>query len=177
MKNHFSRIRAELEGKALDALLITSGANVFYTSAFHTTGEGDALSVVTKDGAYFITDGRYTEAAQASVRDAELIIRENAASYVPYLKKILSDGQVKRLGFEDAALTVKQYREFSEALPCEFVPASDVLVKLRASKDTDEVKCMRDAQRIADRALTQLLEELRLGMTEKEIAARSEEHI
>ena len=170
--NHFSRIRTELEAKQLDALLITSVANVFYASAFRRSGEGDGLAVVTKDSAFFITDSRYTEAAQATVRDAEIIIRENASSYGPHLKKILSDAQVKRLGFEDEALTVKQYNDFCSALSAEFVPASDVLVKLRASKDEDEIENMRQAQRIADEALTRLFGEILPGMTEKEIAAR-----
>ena len=172
--NHFSSIRAKLAGKGLDAMLVTSEANVFYASAFHTTGQGDALVVVTEKNSWFITDSRYTEAAGAQVKDAKLVQRENAASYVDYLKQILADDGVTKLGFEDASLTVKEFREYEKKLPVALLPASDLLAELRQSKDEDEIRSMKAAQRIADKALEQLLSEIRPGMTEKQIAARLE---
>ena len=80
--NHFKQIRNRMEEKGLDALIITSEANRFYASAFHTTGADDALVIITKKKNYLITDSRYTEAAQAQLKDAELLIRANAATYL-----------------------------------------------------------------------------------------------
>ena len=170
--NHFSQIRKQLSAKGIDAMLVTSASNVFYASAFHTTGEGDALVLVTEKSTTFITDSRYSEAAAAQVQDAEIIIRENAAPYVTHLKEIIQREGFSKLGFEDAALTVKDFQEYKDALPCEFVPASELLLQLRQSKDADEIAHMKAAQAIAEKALLQLLEEIRPGMTEKEIAAR-----
>ncbi len=170
--NHFSQIRAQLQDRQLDAMLITGLPNVFYASGFQTTGEGDALVLVTEKNSYFITDSRYTEAAEAQLEDAVLLIRENAASYSDHLKKLLSRDGVKRLGFEDASLTVKDWSSYRDALSCELVPASGLLQQLRQSKDEEEIRRMKAAQRIAEQALLQLWEEIRPGMTEKEIAAR-----
>ena len=58
------------------------------------------------------------------------------------------------------------------ALPCELVPAADLLAELRAVKDPEELEIMIAAQRIAEKALTDILNEIRPGVTEKEIAAR-----
>ena len=44
----------------LDAVLLTGESNCFYATGF--LGEG--VTVVTKQGAYYITDSRYTEAAK-----------------------------------------------------------------------------------------------------------------
>ncbi len=171
--NHFSKIAAQLEENGIDAILLSSEANRYYASSFHTSGAEDALVVVTKTNSYLITDSRYTEAAQACLKDsAVLLIRENAASYLDYLKQIISNDKVSKLGFEDEALTVKTFQEFNSQLACEFIPASQILAKLRESKDEEEIESLRKAQHIADKALTQLLDEIRPGMTEKEISAR-----
>ena len=170
--NHFKAIGSRLEQYGLDAMLITSQANGFYASGFPTTGAGDALMVVTAKQSYFITDSRYTEAAQKQVKDAVLLQRENAVSYLSILKQILEENSVQKLGFEEEALTVKTFNEYTKELPCTFVPASKLMTELRQSKDDEEIENLKAAQRIADKALTQLLEELKPGMTEKEISAR-----
>ena len=170
--NHFSAIRTQLENRELDALLINSEANRFYASAFHTTGADDALVIVTKKDNYLITDSRYTEAAQAQLKNARLVIRANAESYLDYAAEIFAKDGVKKAGFEDAALTVKEFNSFQAGLPCEFVPASELFLELRQSKDEDEIRSRKAAQKIADKAWTQLLDELKPGMTELEISAR-----
>ena len=52
------------------------------------------------------------------------------------------------------------------------MPAADLLAELRAVKDPEELEIMVAAQRIAEKALTDILNEIRPGVTEKEIAAR-----
>lgn len=170
--NHFSQIRGKLAENGLDAILLNSEPNRFYASAFHTMAEDDGRVLITGEQSYFITDSRYTEAAEAQIRDAEIVIRENAAKYTDILKELLAKHGVKKLGFEECALTVKQFNEYSKELDCEFVPASDLLAVLRQSKDEDEIAGMIKAQRIAEKALAQLLTEIRPGQTEKEISAR-----
>ena len=49
---------------------------------------------------------------------------------------------------------------------------ADLLAELRAVKDPEELEIMIAAQRIAEKALTDILNEIRPGVAEKEIAAR-----
>ena len=79
---------------------------------------------------------------------------------------------IQRLGGEDAYMTVRELDAYARALPCELVPAADLLAELRAVKDPEELEIMIAAQRIAEKALTDILNEIRPGVTEKEIAAR-----
>mgnify|MGYP000671242904 CR=1 FL=1 len=69
-------------------------------------------------------------------------------------------------------MTVREHDAYARALPCELVPAADLLAELRAVKDPEELEIMIAAQRIAEKALTDILNEIRPGVTEKEIAAR-----
>ena len=68
-------------------------------------------------------------------------------------------------------MTAADFRRFSEKLHCELVPATELLWTLRAVKDQAELDCMIQAQRIAEKALADILGEIRPGVTEKEIAA------
>ena len=68
-------------------------------------------------------------------------------------------------------MTAADFRRFSEKLRCELVPATELLWTLRAVKDQAELECMIQAQRIAEKALADILGEIRPGVTEKEIAA------
>ena len=84
---------------------------------------------------------------------------------------------VRRLGFEDGAMTVQSFRRLEKALsegksPCELTAASESVSKLRQTKDPAELAAMETAQGIAERALEDILKEIRPGVTEKEIAAR-----
>ena len=69
--NHYAAIAAALEAENLDAVLLTGEANRFYASGFFTPG-ADATALVTKKGAVFFTDARYTEAAARHLDGAEL---------------------------------------------------------------------------------------------------------
>ena len=169
--NHFQKIAAGLEAHGLDGMLLTGEANRLYGSGFHSVGT-DGLALVTRKRNYYITDARYTEAAERHVRNA--VIREvgHGRGYSALLEEIVAEEGLRRVGFEDAYMTVQEYETYRSALSCDLVPAAQFLWDLRMVKDEEELEAMIAAQRIAEKALTDILEEVRPGVTEKEIAAR-----
>ena len=169
--NHFPKIAAQLERHDLDAILLTGEANRFYGSGFHSAGT-DGVALVTRKRAYYFTDSRYTEAAARYVQGAELSDARPVRGYTALIQEVIGDEQLRRVGFEDAYMTVQDYERYRKALSCDLVPATQLLWDLRMVKDDEEIEAMVAAQRIAERALTDILEEIRPGVTEKEIAAR-----
>ena len=169
--NHFAKIAAKLASHDLDGMLLTNEANRFYASGFHSAGT-DGMALVTPETCYYFTDSRYTEAARRHIQGAD--IREVGAGrgYAALLKEAIQRHNIRRLGFEDAYMTVREHAAYAQALPCELVPAADLLAELRAVKDPEELEVMVSAQRIAEKALADILNEIRPGVTEKEIAAR-----
>ncbi|WP_297982959.1 Xaa-Pro peptidase family protein [uncultured Oscillibacter sp.] len=169
--NHFKQIAAALERRGLDAMLLSCEANRFYASGFHSSGT-DGMALVTRKKNYYFTDSRYTEAAGRAVQDAELREVGPGKGYSTRLKEAIEEQSIEKMGFEDAYMTVQDYETYRKALPCELVPAAELLAELRRVKDREELEIMTAAQRIAERALADILKEIRPGVTEKEIAAR-----
>ncbi len=169
--NHFSQIAAALESRGLDAMLLTCEANRFYASGFHSAGT-DGAALVTRTHNYYFTDARYTEAAGRCVQNAELRESRPGRGYPVLIQEVVAEEGLRRVGFEDAYMTVQDCERYRKALSCELVPAADLLARLRQVKDVEELEAMLHAQRIAERALQEILPEIRPGVTEKELAAR-----
>ena len=169
--NHFHQIAAGLEGLGLDAMLLTEEANRFYASGFRTSG-GDGMALVTKKGAWYFTDSRYIEDAHRKVRDAKIDEVRRGRNYSTLLNEVIRELGLRRVGFEETYMTVAEHQAFSRALECELVPGAELLERLRTVKDEEELRRMAAAQRIAERALEEIYNDIRPGVTEKEIAAR-----
>ena len=168
--NHFKKIAGVLENQGLDAVLLTCEANRFYASGFHSSGT-DGVAIVTRNHSYYFTDSRYTEAAARHVRDAEIRETDREHPYSALINEVIEKEHITRMGYEDEYMTAADFHRFSEKLHCELVPATELLWTLRAVKDQAELECMIQAQRIAEKALEDILSEIRPGVTEKEIAA------
>lgn len=69
-------------------------------------------------------------------------------------------------------MSVDELERWKGALPCELAPAQGLLDGLRSAKDEEELDRMRQAQRITDEAFRELLNFIRPGLTERDVAAR-----
>lgn len=168
--NHLSQIADKLSQYDLDAMLIVSEPGERYAVGFQ--GEGYAL--VTREGSQYFTDGRYIEAAQKQVTGAEVVLISRERSHLALARDFLAARGLKRVGFESAAVSVAQHRRWQESFPkgCELIPAQELLDGLRASKDREELSAMVQAQKITDAAFGEILNYIRPGLTEQEVAAR-----
>lgn len=166
--NHFAHIASHLASRGLDAMLITSEPGELYAAGFH--GEGVAL--ITPDKSWYYTDSRYIEAANQLVTGAEVAMPQAGQSYRSLVDGLIQAHGIRTLGFEEQYLSVADYQRWSEALDVEWVPASQLITDLRMVKDEEELKAMREAQRVTDAAFAEILNDVKPGVTECEIAAR-----
>ena len=165
--NHFANIAHQLPQRGLHAMLITSEPGEFYAAGFH--GEGVAL--ITPERTWYYTDSRYIEAAQA-IQGAEIGMIRTGQTYRQLVQDLVSAHGIQRLGFEDGSMSVADYNLWTQDVKAEFVPASDLLTQLRMVKDSEELAVMREAQRVTDEAFTEILNFIKPGVAECEIAAR-----
>lgn len=169
--NHFRQIANQLEAYRLDAMLLTGEANRFYASGFHSTGT-DGVALVTRNKAYYFTDSRYIEAARRYVQGAEIRETGRGRGYSVLIDEVIKVQKLRVLGFEDAYMTVAELQGYRKNLSCELESATQLLLELRRVKDPEELETMIAAQRIAEQALAEILNEIRPDVAEREIAAR-----
>ena len=166
--NHLSQITAKLPEYGLDAMLITSEPGERYALGFH----GEGLLLVTRDGVHYSTDGRYIEAARAQISGAAISLVSRNRGHMTLAEDFIRAHRLEKVGFESGYMSVDSFRRYEQALPCQLVPAQGLLAGLRASKDSDEKAAMRQAQHITDAAFKEILNFIRPGLTEQEVAAR-----
>ncbi len=154
-----SRLQERVGEERLDALVISHLVNVRYLSGFTGTA---GLLVLTPDRARFYTDGRYTERARAELYDGiELVVDAQA------WKRALQDLPEGQVGFEAEHVTVHQLEWLRERTGdrVAWVPTRRWVEDLRVYKDPEELAAMREAQRLLERVLGEVLGLLEPGRT------------
>ncbi|MCD8329413.1 MAG: Xaa-Pro peptidase family protein [Lachnospiraceae bacterium] len=169
--DRLEQLRARMEEKNLDGFYIAKQPNVRCISGF--TGEYSSM-FITRRGKYMITDPRYTEQASLECPDYPVVDWRNEYGYSKgkAIAALARQDEVKAIGFEADYLTYEIWHSLQEELEAELVPTVNVIEELRAVKTPEEVQNLRISCDIASRAFERIVKDLRVGVTEKEIASR-----
>lgn len=139
------------------------------------TGSNAAL-LVTGSDAYLLTDGRYLNQANEQVKNAKVIIYSGGANASDaFVRELKSNKNIKlrgKVGFETARMTYEMHKAFSEAFPkSSLIETNGVVEQIAAVKDEAEIAATRKAVEITDKVFNSLLDDIKPGMTEMDIAA------
>jgi Xaa-Pro aminopeptidase len=166
------RLRAAFDEHEVDALVVTTLANVRYLTGFSGSA---AVLVVTRDLSVLTTDGRYRtqsseQLQQAGAAEVEVCIgtgveqREAARS-------ALDGARAGRIGLEAGNITWSGQRGWADVLGGDkLVPTANAVEVLRERKDAAEIARMERAAAIADAALFEVLPLMSQGVTEEHFA-------
>lgn len=167
--NNVERIQAQLEVNGLDGILITDEKNQRYACGFPFT---DGAVLVSRGGAWLITDSRYIEAAEKIAGGcAKVVMYDGAHGLMEHIKDIIAAQGISRLGAEEDKCSHAEFMGYEHALGMKLENAQIILKTLRAAKNAQEIAAMREAQAISEAALEETLHIIRPGMTEREVAA------
>ena len=152
---------------------------------------------------YIITDSRYYEQVEKECPDIPLI-RLEGKTYIETIKEIFSGQladvsfsdksdhlmihakdeihqRIKSMWNNGLAIAIEdsmnlsRYLKLKDALTsCELTVASELIDKPRTVKDENELELLARAEQIGDEAFTHILDIIKPGMTEKEIALELE---
>ncbi len=166
MNQRLSKLNARLAEGDLDAMLVSNPENRRYLSGF--TGSAGVL-VIKPDEALLVTDFRYYEQVAREAPDFRLAkIETKLADLLPAL---LAELGVKRLGFESEHVTVAQHGEWTSLTgEIEWLATKEMVERIRAVKEEEEIEALRASAAVTDAAFAHLLEVIRPGMAEKQVA-------
>lgn len=162
---------AQLEDN--DALVIFNEVNVTYLSGF--TGHAATL-LITKHATVLITDYRYVEQAEAEVDGIKVLCRyRQEHSLGELLDIVLNEHNIKQLYFESDHISAHQWQVLAAELSVQkTIPSVGLTESLRYTKTPQEVDLIRQAAHIADDALAMVLNDIREGVTERELTTELE---
>lgn len=139
---------------------------------------GDSESgfvLITSNDSFILTDSRYTEhAAKASSGFKILEYESSVATLICDLAKKL---KIKRIGYESHDLSVFSFKKLEKFNPhLKFVPTAYLIEDIRAVKDKAEISKLKKALEISDKTFKHVLNWVKPGMTEAEIAWEMEKY-
>lgn len=152
-----------------DALLLFNESNMHYACGF-SPSEGVVL--ITKSGCgYHIVDSRYTENAIKHSKESGLSVIEIQTTFLAEIEKIVCSHNIKSVLFENETISYSKYNTCKNHLNIDFINLDNQLMMLRNVKTIDEIKLIKEANNIAEKSFIELLNEVKAGKTEKELAA------
>ena len=155
----------KISAENLDAIIISKPENVHYFSNFR----GDStILLIGKNFRQLITDSRYTEQAALQTQNFEIV--EQNAGLIKKLAEEIKNCGAKIVGFEGRVLTFDEYTSLSENLSGVDLKSVEV-DSLRQIKDAAEISNIRRACEIGDKAFAEVLNFIKAGVSEIEIAA------
>lgn len=151
----------------IEAIVVTEPANIRYWSGF--SGSNGTL-VVAKDSVTIITDFRYEEQVKQ-----ELICKARVQIATDGMDKTLWSclSGFERIAFEGDYLSAGQFLKYQSDFPDKTFLLLNIDA-MRIVKSPAELLNLKKAADIANRAFDSLLGEIKVGMTEIEVAASLE---
>ena len=166
------RVRAAVEAKGADALVVTDLTNIRWCTGF--TGSAGVL-VISRDRHVLITDSRYRDQApsqlEASGCEAEVLIGSDwVAAVATILKDLNGADRTTRVALEADRIVWADQRRLSDALAAELAESVGLIAELRSVKDEAELIRIQTAADIVDSVLEESQDRFVAGMSERELA-------
>lgn len=155
----------------IDGVLLFSELPRFYYTGFRSDA---GVLLAWRGGAEYIVDFRYIEAARRAVRHCGVTLQ---GRLYEQLDALCAAHGLHTLAVDGDYLTLQRFEGLCARLQAKLVydPAvCAAMVAQRKIKTADELACIRQAQEITDRSFAYILDYIRPGRTEREIALELE---
>jgi Xaa-Pro aminopeptidase len=163
-------IRQILDIPQLDGILFTSLENIRYLCGF--TGSDGALLLSRKE-AFFLTDSRYWTQAEEEVKQSGIV---HYKKKLEGIASLISGLNLKKVGVEGPFFALSSYQFLTKKLGngIELISLEDEIKNIRAAKDLHELALTRNAIDLSTKSFSHIMEFLREGAVEKEVALEME---
>ena len=150
------------------AALIISPENRRYFTGFDSS---DGYLVVSRQGSTFFTDSRYIEAAEDAITEADVVLLDRIYGQ---LEAVIKKYGCNEVLVETSRITLGEFAVLRKNMP-EFSYSGTRLLdtfisEIREVKNEEEIVKLGKAQDIAEKAYLKLLEIIKPGISERDVA-------
>jgi len=175
--HHIEKTRQVLECSDLEAFVLNPGPSLVYTTGLHFhLMERPVVVIFTRDRTpvIILPELELQKLVDLPFEMNSFAYGEGLDTWNQAFEHAMNSLalQGKRIGMEPQSLRMLEYGFMQTACPqAEFVDTGNAIGGMRLLKDESELISMRIAVRVAQKALENTLPLVKIGMTEKEIAA------
>ena len=166
MNPRLQYLRNTLKAQYIEGMIISNPVNIKYLIGIDAEG----ILLLTRKENIYITDSRYIEMVQSKltitdeviVNDVKNITCEDYQNFFSFCENV---------GFEEDYVTYSRYKEYMHKYRINnLMETEQIIEKQRTIKDKVEIDNIKKACEITDKCFKHLLDFIKIGMTEKEIA-------
>ena len=171
MNQKIQWLRNTMASLNLQGIIISNPINIKYL----TNIDAEGILLVTRKENIYITDGRYVEAVHSilTIEDEIIVYNITDVSKDDYENFFMF---CENVGFEENYVTYAKYKEYMHKFKINnFVETENIIEKQRVIKVDDEIKNITIACEITDKCFSHLIDFIKPGMTEKQIAKEIDE--
>lgn len=158
-------VRNKLDDWGVNTLLVDSASNRFWLSGF--TGTAGWI-LISENKAILGTDSRYWIQALSQSPAFELMRFKGDPE--SYLAQFLAEAAEGPIGIESQHLSLKQFEKLNKIIDAEWIKLDGALESLRQTKTNEEVDTIRKAAGLTDKAMAEVKNFARPGITELDLA-------
>jgi Xaa-Pro aminopeptidase len=172
MNQKMQWLRNTMSGLDLQGMIVSNPVNIRYL----TNIQAEGILLVTRKENIFITDARYIEDVHNTltlfdeivVYDIRSLAKDDYENFFMFCENV---------GFEERYVTYAKYKEYIRKYKINnLVETEELIEKQRMIKDEEEIKNIKKACEITDECFSYILNYIKVGMTEKEIARKIDEY-
>ena len=166
MNTKLQWLREKMKMLDLQGMVILNPVNIRYLTGIVAEG----LLLITRKENIYLTDSRYIEEVNSILTiDSEIVVHQfKDFSQYDYENFFVF---CENVGFEEDYVTYSQYKEFIQKYKINnFQETEKIIEKQRMIKDDEEIAYLKKACEITDKCFEHLLNFIKIGKTEKEIA-------
>ncbi len=168
--DRLARCRREMKKKRIKAYLVSNPQDYFYLIGF--TGEDSAILITPRD-VHVISDGRFDEAINIECPWTKRWMRKGLLN--DEIAKVTKTLNVRSMAVQHDHMTTADHdtlRKLNKST--RLTKAPPITEKMRRLKSKDELGALGKSLRVMEEAFVTMLDSIRIGQTELEMAARLE---
>ena len=170
MNEKIKWLRNKMLGVNMQGMIITNPVNIRYLTGINAEG----IFIITRKENIFITDSRYIEHVNSilTIEDGIIVANIKDLSLEDYEGFFIF---CENVGFEESHLTYAKYKEYMHKFKINnFEETEGIIEKQRMIKEPEEIENIKRACKITDDCFEYLKTYIKIGMSEKQIAAEIE---
>lgn len=166
MNEKIRLLRERLRSLNMDGMIVTNPMSIKYL----TNIENEGTLLITRRENIFLTYTMFLESVKSTLTiNDEIIVADFRNISSPDYENFFVF--CENIGFEENYVTYKQYHYLKQRYRVNnLAETENIIEKIKAVKEQEEINKIKKACELTDKCFSHILEFIKIGMTEKEIA-------